>query len=138
VSAIETLFDRVVGAADNQKDEGGGAKSWWRWPLIILLVLVAIAAFAWFSQRDAKELARLRHAKKKADVERAQAQTDAAIAKETAVIEEHQKKIDEALTRIEEIDTEVKEVEARLAKRKNDIDRIRTWDDAGSDDAGQG
>ena len=133
---VTGTLSRIVDAVGTQKEDKGGAKSWWRWPLVILLVLVAVAVFAWISRRDAKELARLRHEKKVREVEAAQIEANAKYAKLTVTIDEHQKRIEKSAARVKEIDVQIEEVETRLAADKKAIDRIRTWDDVGSEPAG--
>ncbi len=133
---VTGTLKRIIDAAGTQKEDKGVAKNWWRWPLVILLVLVAVAVFAWISRRDARELAKLRHEKKVREVERAQADLDAKIATETVTIDQHQKRIDESDVRVRELSVQIKKVEARLAVDKEAIDRIRTWDDVGSEPPG--
>lgn len=129
---LDQILGRLIGAIDQNKDDKAGAKNWWRWPILIVLMLAAVAVFAWISNRDAKELANLRHEKKKAELERDQAQIDALIAKDAAQVELHQKEIDAASARIEKLNKEFQETRDDLAKKIAAIDRVRTWEDVAS------
>jgi septal ring factor EnvC (AmiA/AmiB activator) len=132
----QNLLDRLLEAVSTHKDAGNQVKSWWRWPIVIALVLFAVAIFAWFMRRGNRELAKLRHEENKRKIEVEQAIIDAKVDEEKRVIAEYQEKIDEANRRIEEIDRKIAEVEARNAKNKSAIDAIRTWDDVGSSPTG--
>lgn len=134
----KNLLDRLLDAVSKHKDESNQVKGWWRWPIVIALVLFAVAIFAWFMRRGNRELAKLRHEKKKRQVAAEQAIVDAKVDEEKRVIAEYQEKIDEANRRIEEIDAEIAKVEARHAENKRAIDAIRTWDDVGSDPPSDG
>ena len=134
--SLDGLFNRLIKAAGSQKDEGAGAKNWWRWPLLIVVVLIAVAVFAWMSRRNAKELAKLRHEKKKREVAAAQADSDRKVAVSRTEINEHAKKVRESMDRVKAINAEIRDVEAKFEADKEAISRIRTWDDVGSEPSG--
>jgi uncharacterized protein HemX len=129
----KSLLDRLLAAVSKHKDEKYQVKSWWRWFIVIALVLFAVAIYVWLMRRGTKELARLRHEKKKAEIEKMQAIVDAKVDEESRVLREYAEKIDVANRRLEEIDAQILEVEERNAKNTRAIDDIRTWDDAGVD-----
>jgi len=129
---IKKIFGRVVGIVDGQK-KGNSAKSWWRWPLIIVFVLLAVSIFAWLSRRHARELAKLRHERKIREVEESQAQSDIVVAEQQSEIDAYEEAIRKSSSRISSIDTQIKTIEDRFANQKAAIDRIRTWDDFGSE-----
>jgi len=129
----KTWLDRLLVAVSKHKDEQYQVKSWWRWFIVIALVLFAVAIYAWLMRRGSKELARLRHEKKKARLAYEQSVVDAEVAVEERLFAEYAEKIDASSRRLEEIDAQMLEVEERNAKNNRTIDDIRTWDDAGVD-----
>jgi uncharacterized protein HemX len=124
-------LEKLSKAVEQHRDEGGGVTNWWRWPLVILLVLIAAAVFAWFSRRNSKELAMLRHEKKKQEVLIAQAESDALVDDAWTTVKAYGARIEESKKKIATIDEQIAFVEAQLEADKAAIGRIRTWDDVG-------
>jgi len=129
-SPTEAL-EKLSKAIGQHKDEGGRVTHWWRWPLVIFLVLIAAALFAWLSRRNSKELAMLRHEKKKQEVLIAQAESDALIDDAWTTVKAYGAQIEESKKKIATIDEQIAFVEAQLEADKAAIGRIRTWDDVG-------
>ena len=121
------MLDRIANAIEAQKpDRGDGAKSWWRWPLLIMLILAGLAVAAWVATRNARELARLRHEKFKRNQLARQAAVDAQVASNNT-------KRDRALAEVEKQNEKLLEAKLRLhaAERRHEFNResIRrlTW-----------
>ena len=127
--SARNLLERIAGAVEKQKPEkGGGAKTWWRWPLLIVLVLVGLAVVAWFSNRHRRELARLRHEQFKRENAEAQAKTDAKVAASEAERDLRLLKVAASEVRLKEIDDAVAAAEQDYRKDLAAIDRIRLGD----------
>lgn len=105
------MIKRWVSRVDDQKAEQGGARSWWRWPLLLVLVLAGLAVAAWIVRRDRLELAKLRHEKNKAEIEQ-----DNARAELLANVEEG--RVRDALAEVRESTARVAELTTRLRKAK--------------------
>ena len=123
------MLDRIVNAIEAQKPaRGGGAKSWWRWPLLIVLLIVGLAIAAWVATRNARELARLRHEKFKRLELAKQADVDAKLAANYLSKQKHLDAAEKERERALEADLRLKAAENRHAKHVKAIDRI-TWAD---------
>jgi hypothetical protein len=122
-------MDGIIKAIESQKPEkGGGAKSWWRWPLLILLVLAGLAIAGWISMRNRRELAKLRHEKFKREELAKQAEVDAQVAENDLSKEKHLKVAARERERLLEADLKLKAAENRHAKHVDAIDRLG-WGD---------
>ena len=127
--SARNLLERVASAIEKQKpSKGGGAKSWWRWPLLIVLVLLGFAVMAWFSNRHRRELARLRHEQFKRENAEAQAKTDAKVAASDAERDKRLLAVAASEERLKEIDDAVDAVEKDFRKDLATIDRVRLGD----------
>lgn len=126
------LIKKLAGAISSQKsEETGKPKSWWRWPLVILLVVLAVVAVVWLwrlSSKERRELAKLRHEKNVLKIQADQARVDAEVTRERDVIEEKRRLIAESAARVKEIDLEIAEGKERHAEVLDAIDRIRVVD----------
>ncbi len=126
------LLKKLAGAISSQKsEETGKPKSWWRWPLVIGLVVLALVAVIWIwrlAGKERKELARLRHEKKTLKIRADQAKIDEAVEHERETIAEHRRVVVESVARVREIDQEIAEGEERHDEVLADIDRIRVVD----------
>lgn len=126
------LIKRLAGAISSQKsEETGKPKSWWRWPLVVLLVVLAVVAVVWIwrlSSKERRELARLRHERNVLEIQAEQAQIDSAVARDRAVIADRRRLIAESAARVREIDREIAEGNRRHDEVLADIDRIRVVD----------
>ncbi len=127
-----TLLKKLAGAISSQKsEETGKPKSWWRWPLVVLLVVLAVVAVVWIwrlSSKERRELARLRHERNVLKIQADQARVDAEVTRERDVIAEKRRLIAESAARVKEIDLEIAEGKERHAEVLDAIDRIRVVD----------
>ena len=123
------MLERIISAIERQKpDEGGGAKSWWRWPLLIVLVIAGLTVAAWISTRHQRELAKLRHDKFKHGERAKQARLDASVSASETEKAHHIAEANRQRYYANEMDTDIREAEARYAKHRDRIDRI-SWGD---------
>lgn len=126
------LIKKLAGAISSQKsEETGKPKSWWRWPLVIGLVVLAVVAVVWIwrlSSRERRELARLRHERNVLKIQADQARVDAEVGRERDVIAEKRRLVAESVARLKEIDLEIAEGKERHDEVLADIDRIRVVD----------
>ena len=123
-----SIVRRIADAVDGQKEpETGRPKSWWRWPILILLVLLALAAVVWvwrIAAKDRRELARLRHEAEKARVEADNAKIDAAIADNDIEVAERKRRVEASQKRVLELEIAWREVDERHQADLAAIDRI--------------
>lgn len=123
------MIAALAKAVEAQKpDTGSGAKSWWRWPLLIILVLVGVLVAAWALNRDRRELARLRHARNKARIEEDNATAETKAALSEATVEAALTKVIRSKVLVANLDKQIAQGEAAHAKRLADIKKI-TWGD---------
>lgn len=126
------LLKKLAAAVSSQKsEETGKPKSWWRWPLVVLLVVLAVVAVVWLwrlSSKERTELARLRHEKEVLKIRADQARTDAEVSRERSVVEDRRRAIAESAARVKEIDIELAEGKERHDEVLDAIDRIRVVD----------
>lgn len=123
------MLEKLASLIAKQKPEqGGGAKSWWRWPLLIVLVLIGLAIASWWMWRNGKELAKLRHGKFKREELARQAETDRKVATNKAESDAAVAKAKKQADRILELDLLI-----HAATRRNELDKARidriTWAD---------
>ena len=128
-------FEKLV---SSNKDSGANVKNWWRWPLVIVLVLASVAVFAWIVQRKNGELAKLRHEKRKREIAAEQALSDAKVAKDLDRIKEFERKRSALVEKADEIDEKIREVEDEHKRNLEAIDSIRTWDDVATSPSSSG
>ncbi len=122
------LLTNLIAKQKPSEGKGGGAKSWWRWPLLIVLVLAGLAIASWWMWRNGRELAKLRHKKFKREELARQAKVDKQVAsnkaESVAALEEAQAQADKIL----ELDLRIHAATKRNELDKANIDRI-TWAD---------
>jgi uncharacterized protein HemX len=130
---LDQLQELVKSKSKSVDPAHGGTKrvgSSWIWKLILpLVVLIGIAAFAWFANKSNRELAKLRHEKNKAKILKDQAVVQAKIATNDEYIAEQQKIYDAAQERIKIIDADIAAGEKQYEADLRAIDSIRSWDD---------
>jgi hypothetical protein len=128
VSALAKLASAVDSQKPSGGKEAGGAKSWWRWPILIILVLIGIAVAAWVLGRNRRELARLRHEKNKREIlaANAKALSDAGMEEKSA--EMRLAAANKALERVADINQKIKDAEDEYAEASGRASRI-TWAD---------
>lgn len=121
------MLERIVKAIEAQKPKSGsGAKSWWRWPLLIVLVLAGVAVAAWIANKNAHELARLRHDQFKNKLLKKNALTASQVA-------DNDSERDRALAKYEKQNDKLLELrlQLRVAEKRNETDRANirriTW-----------
>ena len=117
---------------DNSKaiDKSGGrvgASAIWS-ILIPILVLIGIAAFTWYSRKNGRELAKLRHEKNKAKILADQAEIGVAIQRYMSAIEAFKKKAAKQQDELRIIEADIRAEEARHEADRRAIDRMRSWD----------
>ena len=121
-------LEKLAALVDSQKADGGGARSWWRWPLLILVVLVGVASAAWVSWRQRKELAKLRHEQFKREVE-ANAVTVRLLEAETKDTRLALKiELDRVAAEVDDLEAEIAKVTCARAERIAVVDRL-DWRD---------
>ena len=125
------MLDWIVKAVKAQRPDDpkkNGVKSWWRWPLMMVLVLAGMAVGAWLLKRNSRELAKLRHERHVREIE---AENDAALVRvdlKEKEVADTLREVDKSMLRIKDIDLAIAEAEKRYAETNAKIDRI-TWDD---------
>jgi hypothetical protein len=122
-TGIELLASWLKGHKDAAT---GKVASWWRWPLVILLVVVGLLVAYWLLMRDRRELARLRHERFKANEEARQAAIDAQVNSAKATAEDRMHRVREATRRLGAIDLELVEAERRYEANTKAADSL-TW-----------
>ena len=111
-----------------KKPEGGGAKNWWRWPLLIIIVLLGLAIGVYILNRNNRELAKLRHERNKAEIEKENKLTESLAEKELDKARAALIQINEIERRIQTIDEKLVAAEAKHAKDVEAVERMR-WSD---------
>jgi hypothetical protein len=122
-----SALSKIANAVTSHKTEKKRG-AWWRWPLIIVLVLFGFAIMAWVLGRNRRELARLRHEKNKREILAANAKTLAAVGVEEETAETRLQAANESLKRVEEINQKIREAEKRYEENRHHASRI-TWAD---------
>ena len=123
-TTLEKLADRL----GRQRTPEGKARSWWRWPLIILLILIGLAVAAWVINRDRRELARLRHEKYKREQEARNAAVDAQVAATEAATDAALERVSETTHAIDAADAQLAKARRKYERDEAAIDRLR-WSD---------
>lgn len=132
----KTPLEKLSTWLKSHKAEGTGkVKSWWRWPLVVLLVVVGLLVGYWVLMRDRRELARLRHERFKADQEARQAALDAQVNQDKATAEERMHRVREATRRLGAIDLAVVEAQRRYEANEKAAADL-TWRDLPRGDGG--
>ena len=129
LTKIESLLKANSRSTDQaHRGEGRVGKSW-VWSLVLpILVLAAMAVVAWLSQRGSRELAKLRHEKFAANLEKEHAELFVKLDKNDALVEEAQKKIDASKDRLRIINADIAAEDKRHEANMHALHRIRTWD----------
>ena len=117
---------KTVEAVEKRKSKGG--KSWLSLLIIIPLILVGLFVAAWVTQKDRRELAKLRHEKNKRRIEKENADTASKMVREEKEIQAALERVDLAGEAINEIDRRMTEASRRHEKNKKLIGRLR-WRD---------
>jgi uncharacterized protein HemX len=121
------LLKAMQNVVDNNKSPDGGGKSWVSTLIILGVVVVAAAVWAWVSWSQGRELAGLRHEKEKARILNDQAIVDAAVQSGDKKVVDLQKGFDAAAADIEQLTVAIRNVEAQRAADQQAIDRITSW-----------
>ncbi|MEE9358884.1 MAG: hypothetical protein V3U85_00220 [Hyphomicrobium sp.] len=131
------MIEAIAKAVTAQKPkEGGGARSWWRWPLLIVLVLIGVLVAAWVISRDRRELARLRHERNVQRIKSENAKANLEAAENERIAEQALERVEQSKLIVEALNNQIAEIEAAHAKRKLEIDAI-TWGDLPRADPGE-
>ena len=118
----------LVKTVEEQKKKSGGSKGW-RWLLIVIpIILIGLFVAAWVTQKDRRELAKLRHEKNKRQIEKDNADSASKAAKEEEEVRTALARVDLAGEAINEIDRRIEEARKRHAENKKLIGRLR-WND---------
>lgn len=122
------LLANLIGKQKPDEGKGGGAKSWWRWPLLIVLVLAGLAIASWWMWRNGRELAKLRSDKFKREELARKAEVDAQVASNKAEADAALAEAKRQADRILELDLRIHAATRRNELDKANIDRL-TWAD---------
>lgn len=107
----------------------GRVSTKWYWAIIApVLVLVAVAAFTWWSQRANRELAKLRHEKVKAKIIKEQTELFVELNKNDIKVAEAQKLIDASNNKLRIIEADIAAEEKKYEANLDALHRIHTWD----------
>lgn len=121
-------LDKLKGFVETKKEEkASGVSSWVTGIVIFFVVVIGMFIFAWQSNKNAKELAKLRHEKNKAEIEQANAEAAKKIEENGLKQAELEKKIEESITEISEINKGIKKAEAAREADKQAIGTITSW-----------
>lgn len=115
----------------NKQPTKGGGKSWLGTLVIIAVVLVGVAVWAWISFSRGRELAKLRHEKNKAKILKEQTELFVKLNENDERVAEAQKSLDKIAIKLKAVDASIKAEEERYAADMRAIDSIRSWRDAG-------
>jgi len=125
------MLERIIKAIEKRRPDDksrSGAKRWWHWPALILLVLVGLAVATWLGTRHRRELAKLRHQRFKREEEARQAEMKVAIAENQLAKDKALKKAEVARKRAASADAKMTKAVARYEKDKHRIAKLR-WGD---------
>lgn len=128
---LRQLEDLIQRKSVKIEDGGSPARvtKRWYWAVILpVLILAAVALFAWLSQRSNRELAKLRHEKNKTKILKDQAVVQAKIATNDEFIAEQKKIFNASQERLRIIDADIAAEEKRHETDMHALHRIRTWD----------
>lgn len=124
-NTIKKWLARIEG---QRKPGSKSAKSWWRWPLLVLLVMLGMFVASYVLNRNGRELAKLRHEKNKREIEEGNARAELLLN-----IEENRSRValaevKKARVALLDIERQLTEEEAKHEQDKAAIDRMR-WSD---------
>lgn len=123
-------LEKLSSIVDNNKDkEKGGSKGWVASIVIFFVVLIAIFVFAWVANRDAKELAKLRHEKNKKKVEDENLRIEHKAAENDKEKEKLQGQITAAKNEIRKLDEEIRVADKAHEENVKNINSITSWRD---------
>ena len=122
------LLAKLITKQKPEQGKGGGAKSWWRWPLLIVLVLAGLAIASWWMWRNGRELAKLRSEKFKREELARKAEVDQQVATNKAESIAALAKAKRQADKILELDLKIHAATRRNELDKANIDRL-TWAD---------
>lgn len=124
-------FEALIKKNSSEVGDGrpGRTGNSWIWSMVLpLVVLAATAAFAWFSRRGNRELAKLRHEKHKNAWLLQAGNTAKRLAESNELIQTSQEQIDEAEANLRIIHADIRAEEKRYEADRNAIHRIQSWD----------
>lgn len=124
------LLIQLKGIVEKKAPTKGGGRSWVGTLIVIAVVLVGVAVWSWISFRRGRELAKLRHEKNKAKIEKENAVVQAQIATNDEFIEKQEKIFNAADKQLKTIEAEIEAEEKRYEADMRAIDSIRSWRDA--------
>lgn len=123
------MLDRIARAIESQKpDHGGGARAWWRWPLLVMLVIGGGFIAGWLGWRNSRELAKLRHDRFKTNQLAIKAQLDAQISANSAESAEAMIVANKQSKKVAKLDLQIHEARKRYEMDRRHAERI-TWVD---------
>lgn len=126
MNALEKILGKLSGLRE-QKSKGG-PRGWISAIGVIALVLVGIAVAVWVTQKNRRELAKLRHQRVKANIESANALAEERVAKNEIEAAAAKKRVRLAETKIESINKQIAEANARHDENQSLVRRMR-WSD---------
>lgn len=100
----------------------------WFWIIAVVVFLLGLAIAAWVLGKNREELAKLRHEKEKAKIEKADAEAALAAAKEDEIKEAALARVAAADTQLEDLDLVLKTTKETFAKNLAAANRLR-WSD---------
>ncbi len=123
------ILDALKSIVVDNKSPGGGGKSWISTAIIVLVVMVAIAVWAWISFTNNRELAKLRHDREVQRIRAEKAVIDAKVATNDVAIAAAQKQVVVLTEQLKHIDGDIRTEQERYAANLRAIDRIHSWRD---------
>lgn len=109
------------------QSESGGGKSWVSTILILSIVAIAAAIYAWVIGRQNRELAQLRHEHAKGKILADKSIVDQGVAVAAEQIKILDKIAEQHKLEVGRLDVEITLLEAQRNADKQAIDRIRSW-----------
>jgi septal ring factor EnvC (AmiA/AmiB activator) len=124
------ILDSLKKFADTKGNEKASGKGGiWVSIVMGIVALIAIIVFAYVSNRNSKELARLKHEMNKREIEAENAKTASEAAENDAKRIELEKDVNKARAEMDKIDKTIVDVKEAMNKNRVAIDSIKSWDD---------
>lgn len=120
-------MDKIANLISKTKNDKGKPK-WWLWIVAALAIFVGLFIASAVFKRHQRELAKLRHEKRKNEILAANAKAEAEKAAHVKAAEEALERADKAARRIEIINENIKRIEERYAHDRAVASRI-VWAD---------
>jgi septal ring factor EnvC (AmiA/AmiB activator) len=125
------LLEKLKGFTETKQEakKESGSSSWIVAIVMVFVVLIGVFVFAWVANKNAKELAKLRHEKNKREIEEENAKVAAEAEKNDVKRAELEKLASETRAEIDKVDKAIKNVEAARDTDRAAIDSITSWND---------